>query len=65
MGGLMGIFRKNQIAEEGKKRLKKRWWVLLAIAAFTLYGQVSPETVDSWSNSVQDWTNALKDLLPW
>jgi hypothetical protein len=61
----MGIFRRNQLAEEGKKRLKKRWWVLLTIAAFTLYGRVSPETVDSWSNSIEDWTNALKDLLPW
>ena len=60
----MGVFRKNQVVEEGKKRLKKRWWVLLTIAAFTLYGQVSPETVDSWSNALQDWTNTLKDFLP-
>jgi hypothetical protein len=61
----MGIFRRNQLADEGRKRLKKRWWVLLAIGVVTLYGQVSPETIESWSNSLQDLNDALKDLLPW
>jgi hypothetical protein len=61
----MGIFRRNQLADEGRKRLKKRWWVLLAIGVVTLYGQVSPETIESWSNSLQDLNDTLKDLLPW